>query len=138
MQNRPEELWPLFNLITRGHFREKEDFKNHFVGPIRRSLKAGASEEARALGSRRKDELQGVLGRYLLQRSKEVELGSQLKGKREIVVFCDLSPLQKQLYLHLLSLPDFNNVRIGSLPCPCGSGCIRYCIYPSSLRSMYV
>jgi hypothetical protein len=24
------------------------------------------------------------------------------------------------------------------LPCPCGSGCIRYCIYPSSLRSMYV
>jgi SNF2 family DNA or RNA helicase len=48
-----------------------------------------------------------------------------LKGKDEIIVLCDLSPLQKQMYEYCLSLPDFDNVRFHALPCPCGSGVPR-------------
>lgn len=33
---------------------------------------------------------------------------------------CELSPLQKQVYQHLLTLPDFDLVRKANSPCDCG------------------
>ena len=33
---------------------------------------------------------------------------------------CELSPLQKQVYQHLLSLPEFDLVRQANSPCDCG------------------
>lgn len=80
---------------------------------------------------------------------KEDELADVLKGKKEIIVFCELSELQKKLYQHILryisfaptssiyfslsaeisfyvnSLPDFQNVALNSEPCSCGSGLKR-------------
>ena len=44
-----------------------------------------------------------------------------LKGKEELVVFCDLSPIQQQLYNYILSLPDFNNIKNNKSKCNCES-----------------
>ena len=46
-------------------------------------------------------------------------------GKRDTVVNCELSPVQESLYKHILSLPDFDNVRYHRNLCPCGSNLKR-------------
>ena len=47
-------------------------------------------------------------------------LKGQLPEKNEEFILCDLSPLQKEVYRHVIQLPDFENVRYGSRPCDCG------------------
>lgn len=56
----------------------------------------------------------------MIERKKEDVLGDQLPEKNEQVIFCELSPLQKEVYRHVLQLPDFELVRKGSAPCDCG------------------
>lgn len=61
-------------------------FKEHFDMPIKRAQSSKASEEAIALGKRREQELQNMLLKYLLVRSKEEHLPTgMLKGKRECI-----------------------------------------------------
>ena len=58
----------------------------------------------------------------LLSRNKDILSGLfELKGKEELVVFCDLSNLQQQLYKYILSLPDFENIKKSEKKCNCGS-----------------
>lgn len=121
-----EELWSLLNLVTNRGFNEKHFFVDYFADPIKRLIAKQASHEAIEKGNQRTEELQAILKKYMLQRKKEDVLADRLKGKREIVVFCELSELQKRLYLHILSLPDFNNVKMGATLCPCGSQLKRY------------
>lgn len=127
IQNRVEELWSLLNLVTNRGFNDKAFFIDYFADPIKRLIAKQASFEAIERGNQRTEELRTLLGKYLLQRKKEEVLADRLKGKREIVVFCELSELQKRIYLHLLSLPDFCNVKMGSVKCSCGSGRKRCC-----------
>ena len=41
-------------------------------------------------------------------------------GKEEIIVLCDLSSLQADLYQYVLKLPDFENAKYGAHLCDCG------------------
>lgn len=122
VQNRLEELWALLNILNKGVVHSKESFKGHFVQPIKFGEARNAHPEAVALGNKRQKELQNLVGKYMLQRFKEVELRTELKSKDDIVVFCALSSLQRRMYKHLLSLPDYDNCRYSKHPCPCGSG----------------
>ena len=40
-------------------------------------------------------------------------------GKEEIIVLCDLSSLQADLYQYVLTLPDFENAKYGAHVCDC-------------------
>lgn len=62
--------------------------------------------------------LQEKLKKLLIERRKEDVL--VLPDKTEKVVMCELSPLQKQVYRHILSLPDFELVKTAGSPCDCG------------------
>lgn len=62
--------------------------------------------------------LQEKLKRILIERKKEDVL--VLPEKTERAVMCELSPLQKQVYQHVLTLPDFELVRTAGSPCDCG------------------
>jgi SNF2 family DNA or RNA helicase len=82
-----------------------------------------------------------VVRKFLLQRTKTGVLGDELKGKDDIIVFCEMTPLQvgmplfyqyylisvwqRRLYQHILSLPDIDNARYFLQPCPCGSRTLR-------------
>ncbi len=55
-----------------------------------------------------------------IRRSKEDVLKYFLPKKNEKVVMCELSPLQKQVYQHILTLPDIDNTRTANSPCDCG------------------
>jgi SNF2 family DNA or RNA helicase len=56
---------------------------------------------------------------YIKRQKKDV-LKGQLPQKKEDFILCDLSPLQKEVYRHVIKLPDFDLVKYGSRPCDCG------------------
>eukprot|EP01041_Mallomonas_annulata_P001169 gene1169-2269_t len=123
VQNKLEELWALLTVVTNGSFNDKTSFKQHFSAPIKRAHKRSADEDAVTLGGLRKKELQeNIMSKFMLQRFKEDVLGDELLGKDDVIVFCEMSPLQTDIYAHILSLPDFDNVRYLSVLCPCKSG----------------
>lgn len=65
-------------------------------------------------------ELRKGLNKIYIKREKNDVLKGQLPEKNEEFILCDLSPLQKEVYRHLINLPDFDLVKHGSRPCDCG------------------
>jgi SNF2 family DNA or RNA helicase len=75
--------------------QDRASFKDHFGDPIKRGKSTKATEEGRKLGNDRLRELQSIMRKYRLGRKKESLTGvNKLKGKDDIVVLCDMSPLQ--------------------------------------------
>lgn len=123
VQNKIEELWCLLAVVSCGKLVGRKEFINHFVNPIKRAKSSMASAVVKELGSQRQKELiDTVVNKKILRRLKEDVLSDVLKGKDDMIVFCELSPLQTALYKHMLALPDFDNDRYSTSPCPCGSG----------------
>ena len=126
-QNEYKEIFSLFTLITGGAaFRtEYKDFKSFYEDPIQRGYKQSASDETKALGLERMDRLKQKIDRFMLRRDKSA-LGDLLKGKDDIIVRCQLAPLQRALYERALQLPDFALVARAKDPCGCGrEGMVR-------------
>lgn len=64
--------------------------------------------------------LQKALATIMIERKKRDVLGEQLMDKTEELILCDLSPLQKEVYRHVVELPDFDIIKRGNAPCDCG------------------
>jgi SNF2 family DNA or RNA helicase len=73
------------------------------------------------LGIERQHELKQKLATVWLKREKEDVLKNALKSKNEMVVFCDLSSVQKTIYQRLLSSADYTFLRMSKSPCDCGA-----------------
>ena len=137
VQNDLKEFWALMNMVTGQKWHSKEIYAEHYIDPMKNALSLSATPREVELGHRREAEHYAeIMGHYYLGRKKETLDGeNRLKGKEEHVVLCDCTPLQKNLYMHLLSLPDFDNCRNYEQTCPCGVGhgmrkdcCIQYVI----------
>ena len=72
------------------------------------------------MGKDRQKELDRILKPVYLVRKKEVSLKGKLTKKNEKVIFCQLTEIQKKLYRHILTLPDYDLVRMANTPCDCG------------------
>lgn len=70
--------------------------------------------------------LAGKLAKILLSRTKEIVLADELPQKNEKFVLCELSPLQKAIYEHILTLPDFEMLRTGFQPCNCSINAVFF------------
>lgn len=79
-----------------------------------------ADPRAKARSEAASAELRKGLNKIYIKRSKKDVLKGQLPGKSEEFILCDLSPLQKEVYRHVIQLPDFDLVKHGSRPCDCG------------------
>lgn len=73
-----------------------------------------------AEGGEKAKELYEKFGSFYLRREKEVELANILPEKEELVIMCEPSSIQKKLYEHLISLPDFVILSAARGPCDCG------------------
>ena len=80
-----------------GRFNDQKSFKDYFVVPIKKSQQCSASDTVVALGNDRTRELRKIKDRYLLGRDKGDVLKEQLMGKEEVIVYCEMTPLQKQV-----------------------------------------
>jgi SNF2 family DNA or RNA helicase len=120
MQNNHEELWSLVDLIHPGFLGTLEDFKADTSVPIKLGRTKTADEDTIETSNQIREWLSESLKIFYLQRLKSIELKNELPEKDERVLFCELSPLQKRLYKHLLSLPDFQLLLYANAPCECG------------------
>lgn len=123
LQNSITELYNLLNIIRAMEGINSKDFNEHFAKPIKIGMSSLAQVPVQQVAAKRLKELQDILAHRILARSKLDHLVGKhrLPGKDEVMVLCDMSPLQKELYTYVLSLPDFDNTKYHALPCPCGS-----------------
>jgi SNF2 family DNA or RNA helicase len=141
IQNDLLELWSILHLIDAYTFANRQDFVKEYEKPIKLGMRSSADQESVAEGMLASRKLASLLEIYMLGRKKKllesgaVEVSNHedqvddkqalLKGKDEVIVLCDLSPIQQELYQHCLSLPDFDNIRYHTSMCSCGSGKTR-------------
>ena len=85
--------------------------------PIKLARTKDAKEDIKRLGKQREEELMRTISPFFIERKKDDVLKDSLTRKKEKVMFCELSELQKKLYRHLLSLPDYEMLRMGNAPC---------------------
>jgi SNF2 family DNA or RNA helicase len=85
VENRPAELWSLFDFLMRGHLGRHGAFQRRFESPILNGDKPAAD----ALGRR--------IRPFLLRRVKE-EVAKDLPEKIEMTEWCELTEEQRNLY----------------------------------------
>lgn len=81
------------------------------------------AKTATADAIRRSNETRELLNERLkeimIERKKGDVLKDRLPDKSEQLILCELSELQKKVYQHVLSLPDFELVKKAQAPCDC-------------------
>lgn len=85
VENRPTELWSLFDFLMRGHLGQQAAFQRRFEDPIMNGDRASAEK----LGKR--------IRPFMLRRLKS-EVANDLPDKIEAQEWCELTPEQSQLY----------------------------------------
>jgi SNF2 family DNA or RNA helicase len=86
VENRPAELWSVFDFLMRGHLGKYGTFQRTFETPILR----GSNKAAERLGER--------VGPFVLRRKKE-EVAKDLPQKVEMDEWVELSDEQRTLYV---------------------------------------
>ncbi|OEU22565.1 SNF2_N-domain-containing protein, partial [Fragilariopsis cylindrus CCMP1102] len=121
MQNNYTELWNVVDLAQTNYLGTREDFIRDIDRPLLRGRQKGVNPAAKKKSEAIGVHLREMLSKMMIKRTKqEVFPGDQIPQKTEMVVFCDLSPLQKEVYMQVLELPEFDLVKHGSRPCDCG------------------
>lgn len=94
IQNRLDEYWALVDYARKGVLGSYDVFKSFFEAPIVAYLDGGA---ARKEALRRAHALRTALGDVVLRRGVET-LGDDLPRRRDWIVECALTPVQRKLY----------------------------------------
>lgn len=122
IQNDPIELWCLLNIVVPGVLHDKEYFDFHYATPIKKARKKTASKEEIFKGKEKTKELLNILNEYYLRRDKSTVLKDKLPNKRDIVVFCKLGNIQREIYEKLLKCYDLGLILYHNTNCICKSG----------------
>ncbi len=120
MQNNHDELFHLMDLARPSLLGDKQSFTEYIARPIKYARAKDASEETKMLAKRRELELVRTLSKAYLSRKKTDVLKDSLKQKNEKVIFCELSEVQKKIYRHVVTLPDFHILKTMNGACDCG------------------
>ena len=120
MQNNHKELYHLIDMVRPGLFGDWSTFRTDISDPLKYARAKDAKAECVSMGKDRQKVLDRMLKPVYLVRKKEEALKDNLTKKNEKVVFCQLSDVQKQLYRHILTLPDYDLLRFANAPCECG------------------
>ncbi|KAL7549675.1 hypothetical protein ACHAWF_012945 [Thalassiosira exigua] len=99
IQNNMRELHALFDWATSSQLLGSiQTFLNKYGDPIEEGRQRNASDWTIKKSAEMNAKLKEVLQPYFLQRLKKTEFGDKLPGKKELVVFTDLSPKQRRMY----------------------------------------
>lgn len=101
IQNNMEEFFALVDFVNPGYLGDLSLFRTVYAEPIASSKDRSASDEAKSLGEERCAELQRRTDCFLLGRSSKIN-ERYLPPKREFILFCPVSDLQRCLYQTLL------------------------------------
>jgi len=85
-----------------------------------------ATETEKQKGDLKRRMLNTAISSFMLRRTKnEFADILNLTSKSEKAVFCNLSPLQKDIYKHVLNLSDFLALKNANIPCDCGENTLE-------------
>ncbi|CAI5463945.1 unnamed protein product [Closterium sp. Yama58-4] len=142
MQNEFRELWSVSQGVQRAWLRfgflgTLKEFNKQYSDSLRlgpshsltslstqphlQGQRKGAPQPLVARAQARQAELVRALARVLLRRHKDDLQGSlKLPGKRDMIVVCPMTQLQRRVYQRCLKLPDFQLLSRKDEPCSCG------------------
>ena len=111
IQNNLKELWSLFDFIYPGRLGTLTVFDLEFASPIRVGGYLNATKLQYEIAIRSAFTLQRIVQPYLLRRKKDdLILAINLPAKTEQVLFCRISPKQREIYSSILSSDEVRAV----------------------------
>lgn len=110
MQNRHDELFYLMNLVRPNLLGDWDSFSNDISKPITYARAKDAHEKVLRRAAQCEQMLRDRIKPAYLERKKEEVLKDSLTKKREKVVFCELTEIQKKIYRHIIALPDYQHL----------------------------
>lgn len=111
IQNSLRELWSLFDFIYPGRLGSLVVFEQEFATPIRMGGYANANALQYEIAIRCASTLQRIVKPYLLRRKKDDLISvTNLPPKTEQVLFCQISPRQREIYLNIIESSEVKAV----------------------------
>ncbi|XP_017280508.1 DNA repair and recombination protein RAD54B [Kryptolebias marmoratus] len=101
VQNDLQEFYAIIEFVNPGILGSSTAYRKVYEEPILRSRQPSCTEEERVLGEERAAELSRLTGMFVLRRTQEI-INRYLPPRLDWTLFCELAPLQRQLYKHLL------------------------------------
>ncbi|KAF8927734.1 hypothetical protein BGZ47_001967 [Haplosporangium gracile] len=112
IQNNLNELWSLFDFVFPGRLGTLPVFQSQFAIPINLGGYANASNIQVQTAYKCAVVLRDLINPYLLRRMK-VDVASDMPKKSEQVLFCKLTPPQRQAYEQFLKSDELNSIMDG-------------------------
>ena len=134
IQNRLTELWSLFDFVFPGKLGTLPVFQAQFSIPIQIGGYANASPLQVAAAYRCAVVLRDLISPYLLRRRKS-DVASSLPKKTERVLFCSLTPDQREMYKSYLASKELGDILAGNRAALAGIDVLRkICNHPDLLE----
>jgi DNA repair and recombination protein RAD54B len=106
IQNDLSEFFSMVNFVNDGLVGTYKAFMKNFEAPIVRSRQPNAVTKDIELGEARGEELAETTSPFILRRTADI-LSNYLPPKSEYVLFCNPTPVQANIYRHVVSSPMF-------------------------------
>uniref|UniRef100_A0A3P8RT06 RAD54 homolog B n=1 Tax=Amphiprion percula TaxID=161767 RepID=A0A3P8RT06_AMPPE len=137
VQNDLQEFYAIIEFVNPGILGSSTGYRKVYEEPILRSRQPSCSEEDRVLGEERAAELSRLTGMFILRRTQEI-INRYLPPRLDWTLFCEPSPLQRELYHQLLSHRVFRACLQESVQTHTHLACItalkKLCNHPSLLH----
>ncbi|CAG6015482.1 unnamed protein product [Menidia menidia] len=138
VQNDLQEFYAIIEFVNPGILGSSTAYRKVYEEPILRSRQPSCTEDERALGEERAIELSRLTGMFILRRTQEI-INHYLPPRLDWTLFCELSPLQEELYKHLLCHRVFRACLQGSTQTHTHLACItalkKLCNHPGLLHA---
>ncbi len=112
VQNRLQEFYAMSNLCNPGILGDLPTFKRIYQGPIDAGRNKNANMKVKKLGEERSEALAQITKSFVLRRTADINQ-KYLPPRQEIIIFCRLTDLQKNIYRHIVDFPDVARFRTG-------------------------
>ena len=108
IQNDLSEFFSMVNFVNDGLLGTYKAFMKNFEIPIVRSRQPNAITKDIELGEARSEELAETTSPFILRRTADI-LSNYLPPKSEYVLFCNPTPVQANIYRHVVASPMFQS-----------------------------
>ncbi|XP_068426910.1 DNA repair and recombination protein RAD54B [Clinocottus analis] len=136
VQNDLQEFYAIIEFVNPGILGSSTGYRKVYEEPILRSRQPSCSEEESILGEERAAELSRLTGMFILRRTQEI-INCYLPPRLDWTLFCEPSPLQRELYAHLICHRVFRGCLQGSTQTHTHLACItalkKLCNHPGLL-----
>lgn len=113
IQNDLSEYFSLLNFANPGLLGTRAEFRKNYEIDILRGRDADATDAQVELGEKKLAEMAQLVGPLIIRRTNDI-LSKYLPVKYEHVVFCNLAPVQRDIYNYFISSPEIKKLLKGT------------------------